>query len=157
MYIKRYNKVHKRKCLLSLELFSYAANIVTPAPEATGESYESEIKYIPCTHSAERYVEFALRSKLHRHYYSLQGLMFPHQMKLISHHPMGPTASFDLSLLHTHQLISLPVDSRLRVSGEKNGIVHLTTWLQLYSCTACLNMHMVGVRLFHHFATITQN
>lgn len=45
--------------------------------------------------------------------------MFSHQMKLISLHPVGPTASFDLSLLHTHQFISLPGDSRLHVPGRK--------------------------------------
>lgn len=47
--------------------------------------------------------------------------MFSHQMKLISLHPVGPTASFDLSLLHTHQLISLPGDSRLHVQCKKGN------------------------------------
>lgn len=47
--------------------------------------------------------------------------MFSHQMKLISLHPVGPTASFDLSLLNTHQFISLPGDSRLHERGEKGN------------------------------------
>lgn len=50
--------------------------------------------------------------------------MFSHQMKLISVHPVGPASSFNLSLLHTHQLVSLPGDSGLQVGGERVIITH---------------------------------
>lgn len=39
--------------------------------------------------------------------------MFSYQMKFISLHPVGPTSSFDLSLLHTHQLVPFPGDGGL--------------------------------------------
>lgn len=53
----------KRKGLLSL----YAAIVMLPVIEPTGLIYKSDIKCIPCTHRAERYVKFALGLKLHRH------------------------------------------------------------------------------------------
>ena len=42
--------------------------------------------------------------------------MFSHQMKLVSLHPVGPASPFDLTFLHTHQLVSVPGDSGLHVS-----------------------------------------
>lgn len=79
--------------------------------------------------------------------------MFSHQMKLISLHPVSPTASFNLSLLHTHQLIALPGDSRLHVPGGKRGIMKLTTWVQFDSCTAYLKTHTGGNEAPGHSAT----
>lgn len=51
--------------------------------------------------------------------------MFSHQMKLISVHPVGPASSFNFSLLHTHQLVSLPGDGGLHVSRVRReyGII----------------------------------
>lgn len=45
-------------------------------------------------------------------------------MKLISFHPVGPASSFNLSLLHTHQLVSLPADGGLRLQDTCVIIVY---------------------------------
>lgn len=57
--------------------------------------------------------------------------MISYQMKLISLHPVGPASSLDLSLLHAHQLISLPSDSGLGRRNTGLVIVHgaLVKWV----------------------------
>lgn len=53
--------------------------------------------------------------------------MFSYQMKLISFDPVGPASSFNLPLLHTHQLVSIPADGGLcqghRSAGDRGVIV----------------------------------
>lgn len=50
--------------------------------------------------------------------------VFAHQMKLISVHPVGPASSFNLPLLHAHQLVSLPGDGGLReVTGQGENVI----------------------------------
>lgn len=63
LWPENFKRKSKEVSLLSL----YAANVGLPVTEATERTFESDMNCIPCTHSAGRYVEFALRSKLHRH------------------------------------------------------------------------------------------
>lgn len=65
--------------------------------------------------------------------------MFSYQMKLISVHPVGPASSFNLALLHTHQLVSLPGDSGLHEvtsQGENVIIIRDATVEDLFSTVA---------------------